>query len=60
MFLKNEKHLITTPPIQGPWKCFWNCYKNGDMTGKSESAIAYAWYVWEKGFTGDPVIKWFN
>lgn len=24
MFLKNEKHLITTPPIQGPWKCFWN------------------------------------
>ena len=36
------------------------CYKNGDMTGKPESAIAYAWYVWEKGFTGDPVIKWFN
>ena len=24
MFLKNEKHLITTPPIQRPWKCFWN------------------------------------
>ena len=36
------------------------CYKNGDMNGKPESAIAYAWYVWEKGFTGDPVIKWFN
>ena len=30
------------------------------MTGKPESAIAYAWDVWEKGFTGDPVIKWFN
>ena len=30
------------------------------MTGKPESAIAYAWYVWEKGFTSDPVIKWFN
>ena len=35
------------------------CYKNGDMS-KTDSAIAYAWYVWEKGFTGDPVIKWFN
>lgn len=33
------------------------CYKNGDLTTNSESAIAYAWYVWEKGFTGDPVIK---
>lgn len=30
------------------------------MSQKAESAIAYAWYVWEKGFTGDPVIKWFN
>ena len=36
------------------------CYKNGDLNTKPESAIAYAWYVWEKGFTGDPVIKWFN
>lgn len=36
------------------------CYKNGDLTTNSESAIAYAWYVWEKGFIGDPVIKWFN
>lgn len=35
------------------------CAKNGDFT-HTESAIAYAWYVWEKGFTGDPVIKWFN
>ena len=37
-----------------------SCYKNGEMSGKMEGAIAYAWYVWEKGFTGDPVIKWFN
>lgn len=35
------------------------CAKNGDFT-HTENAIAYAWYVWEKGFTGDPVIKWFN
>lgn len=24
------------------------------------SATAYAWYVWEKGYKGDPIIKWFN
>lgn len=36
------------------------CYKNGDMRGRHSSAVAYAWYVWEKGFHGDPVIKWFN
>jgi len=35
------------------------CAKNGDFS-HTENAIAYAWYVWEKGFTGDPVIKWFN
>ena len=35
------------------------CAKNGDFE-HTEKAIAYAWYVWEKGFTGDPVIKWFN
>ena len=36
-----------------------SCAKNGDFN-HVENAIAYAWYVWEKGFTGDPVIKWFN
>ena len=35
------------------------CAKNGDFS-HTQKAIAYAWYVWEKGFTGDPVIKWFN
>lgn len=27
---------------------------------EEREAFDYAWYVWEKGFTGDPVIKWFN
>lgn len=34
-----------------------SCAKNGDFERFPDSAIAY---VWEKGFTGDPVIKWFN
>ena len=39
------------------------CAKNGDfetMIKDGGSAVAYAWYVWEKGYKGDTVIKWFN
>ena len=39
------------------------CAKNGDFEkyGKGVgTAVAYAWYVWEKGFKGDPIIKWVN
>ena len=36
------------------------CVKNGDFSIKGSSAIAYAWFVWEKGFTGAPTIKWIN
>lgn len=39
------------------------CAKNGDFEGMKAgggSAIAYAWFVWEKGFKGDPIIKWIN
>ena len=32
------------------------CAKNGVFKGGS--AVAYAWFVWEKGFKGDPIIKW--
>ena len=30
--------------------------KNDDFN--KGSAVAYAWYVWEKGFTGTPALKW--
>lgn len=32
--------------------------KNGNL--KADSAVAYCWYIWEKGFTGSPELKWFN
>lgn len=35
------------------------CGKNGDFSGVS-TAVAYAWFVWRKGFHGDPIIKWVN
>ena len=36
------------------------CAKNGEFENIGSSAVAYAWYVWEKGYKGDPVIKWIN
>lgn len=40
-----------------------NCAKNGAFEGMREtggSAVAYAWYVWEKGYKGDTIVKWIN
>jgi hypothetical protein len=34
------------------------CGKNG--TEWNPSAVCYAWFIFRKGFHGDPVIKWFN
>lgn len=36
------------------------CAKNGDFENSDSSAIAYAWFIWEKGFSGTPILKWFN
>ena len=37
------------------------CALNGDFEKYSKSnAVCYAWYIWEKGFTGEPTIRWFN
>ena len=36
------------------------CAKNGNFENLGSSAVAYAWYIWEKGFIGEPVIRWFN
>ena len=39
------------------------CAKNAlfeEMIAGGGSAVAYAWYIWEKGYNGDTIIKWFN
>lgn len=37
------------------------CAMNGEFEKYSKStAVTYAWFIWEKGFTGSPVIRWFN
>lgn len=37
-----------------------NCAKNGDFENAGSPAVCYAWFVWEKGFKGEPVIRWVN
>lgn len=34
------------------------CYINGDMSKKMSSASCYCWFIWEKGFKGEPTIRW--
>lgn len=34
------------------------CLKNGEE--EAPNAVAFAWFVWEKGFKGDTIIKWIN
>ena len=39
------------------------CAKNAEfekMIAGGGSAVAYAWYVWQKGFNGTTELKWFN
>ncbi len=34
------------------------CAMNGEFEKYKATALCYCWYVWEKDFTGDTVIRW--
>ena len=36
------------------------CAMNGNFNTSGSSAVCYAWFIWEKGFKGEPVIRWVN
>lgn len=39
------------------------CAKNGEfkkMISGGGSAVAYAWFLWEKGYNGETIIRWIN
>lgn len=39
------------------------CAKNAEferMKDGGGGAVAYAWYIWEKGYSGDTIVRWFN
>lgn len=69
MFLKltflesqsRKKMFTDTPPkILYVSSSRIQCAKNGDFDLYPSSAVAYGWYVWQKGFQGDTIIKWVN
>ena len=36
-------------------------FKNGDLKyAKSSSAVCFAWFVWQKGYQGEPTIRWID
>lgn len=56
---KSRRKLYDIAPPRTVWvsSSRIQCGKNGVFKG---SMIAYAWFVWEKGYKGDTVLKWFN
>jgi hypothetical protein len=34
------------------------CALNGNFDTTGSSAVAYAWFIWVKGYTGKPTIEW--
>lgn len=36
-----------------------NCYRNNDQSKKG-SAICYAWFIWDKEYDDEPIIRWLN
>lgn len=59
---KRRRKLFDTMPPKRIWvsSSRLKCAINGDFDKISGSATSYAWFVWEKGFRGDTIIKWFN
>ena len=57
---KARRKLFEVAPPKRVWVSSSRiaCIKNG--TEVANAIQAYAWYVWEKGYQGDTVLKWFN
>ena len=58
---KARKKLFAEYPPKRVWvsSSRIKCGMNGEFS-ESASMMALAWYVWEKGYIGDTVVKWFN
>lgn len=59
---KARKELFGKNPPKTVWvsSSRLKCARNGEFEGIKGTAVAYAWYVWVKGYKGDTVVKWFN
>tara|TARA_Y100000034_G_scaffold133620_1_gene199622 strand:- start:28 stop:657 length:630 start_codon:yes stop_codon:yes gene_type:complete len=36
------------------------CARNGDFKNATGNASTYAWFVWEKGLSSEPIVRWIN
>ena len=54
---KNLKYVYVAAKRMG-------CAKNGEFYDKENEyeagAVAFAWFIWEQGWEGEPTIRWFN
>jgi len=62
---KGRKRLFTENPPIRVWVSSSRlmCAKNAEfekMKDGGGSAVAYAWYIWEKGYKGKTELNWFN
>ena len=58
---KKRKRLYDTKQLKTVYvsRSRINCFRNG-MRETAQNAVCYCWFVWEKGYCGDPIIKWIN
>jgi len=53
-----ENIFRKTPPMYVlPFVKRIPCYKEGDLS-RSSSVTPYAWYIWDKHYNGDTIVKW--
>lgn len=54
-----KNNEFTAPKKDKAGNAMYN--KNGEpIMTKASSAACYCWFIWQKGYKGEPVIKWFN
>ena len=59
---RTRKKLFLENPPKVIYVCSGrvNCVKNWDFDRYSSTALAHAWFVWEKGYKWDTIVKWIN
>ena len=59
---KARRQLFVSNPPKTVWvsSSRLKCAMNGEFDAVGSSASCYAWFVWEKGYQGDTVVRWFN
>lgn len=57
---RKELFKINPPKVVYVSSSRLNCARNAKFEEFDSSAVAYCWFVWEKGFKGDTIIKWIN